>query len=227
MEVVVAAKKGCHPPHMRAYTALVVVLLEPLGATAERRYQALQQIRHAHDAAYTRWLPHLTLIPPYQLHVPDEDPEPLATVSRSLDALAQALMPVCAKHMAHELNLSELHSFRLRRYHNIHLRPTRASGAPLVTLQRELSVAASSHIPRSARRREGFVPHASLGQSYSPEDTAHIQEEARRWLACRLPSEPAQLDEGLRVSIRQIQLMYKTSQQKGPYTLWRELSLSR
>ena len=96
-----------------------------------------------------------------------------------------------------------------------------------MSLQRELSVAASSHIPRSARRREAFVPHASLGQSYSPEDTAHIQEEARRWLACRLPSEPVQLDEGLRVSIRQIQIMYKTSQQKGPYTLWRELSLSR
>jgi len=212
---------------MRAYTALVVVLLEPLGTTAERRFQALQQIRHAHDAAYTRWLPHLTLIPPYQLHVADEDPEPMATVSRSLDGLAEALAPVCARHSAHELTLSEVCSFRLRRYHNIHLRPTRTSGAPLVALQRELGAAATAHLPRSSRRRENFVPHASLGQSYSPEDTAHIQEEARRWLACRLPSEPVQLDEGLCVSVHRIQIMYKTSQQKGPYTLWKELSLRR
>lgn len=212
---------------MRAYTALVVVLLAPRGATAERRFQALQRIRHAHDSAYARWLPHLTLIPPYLVHVPDDDPEPLATVSRSLDALAQSLAPVCAQHVMHHLTLSEIHSFRLRRYHNIHLRPTRASGEPLVAFQRELSAAASPHMPRAPRRRETFVPHASLGQSYSPDDTAHIQEEARRWLACRLPSEPAQPDEGLAVSIQRIQIMYKSSQQKGPYTLWKELSLCR
>lgn len=212
---------------MRSYTALVVVLLEPLGATAERRFHALQQIRHAHDAAYTRWLPHITLIPPYLLHVADEDPEPLATVSRSLDALAHDLAPVCAAHAAHEICLSEIHSFRLRKYHNIHLRPTHASGAPLVALQHDLRRAAAPHLPRPPRRHETFVPHASLGQSYTPEDTVHIQEEAQRWLMCRLPSEPAQSGEGLQVSIQRIQIMYKTSQKKGPYTLWKELSLFR
>ena len=56
-----------------AYTALVVLLLRPAGAADAQRMQQLQRIRHTYDAAYTRWLPHITLVPPFAVPPPDAD----------------------------------------------------------------------------------------------------------------------------------------------------------
>ncbi|WFD01736.1 hypothetical protein MOBT1_000412 [Malassezia obtusa] len=164
------------------YTALVVLLLRPAAAVDAQRMQRLQRIRHTYDAAYTRWLPHITLIPPFQLHAPDglaKDDVP-AWLSSLLDGLSDDTARACARHARHRVSLSEIGVFRLRRYENIHLRPSEASAPPLLALQRDVQLASTPHIPKAKRKRESFIPHASLGQAYSPEDRADIELEATR-----------------------------------------------
>ena len=252
---------------VRTYTALVVVLLRPHGATAARRYEELQRIRHAHDAAYQRWLPHMTLIPPFQMQT--REPEGAEGqvpdgIRARLDAMAAAIRPTCQEHASMVLQLNEVHLFPLRRYRNLHLRPPEACIEPLAALQKDVSQAMQPHIPsqeerdvrrrsrspqgqssapqeersqrpqrpqRPPRQQDRFVPHASLGQAYTPEDKEDIIEDATRSLGCvdrtsrDHDSEHAGA-EGLQVIVDRIQLMYKTSQAKGPYTLWQEFPLT-
>lgn len=222
-----------------SYKALVVTLLEPLDTTAEHRFAALQNIRHSYDAAYTRWLPHITLIPPFIIkppaskeHSSSASSSPAvstdlpAWLSQTLQDLSQRLVDVCKRHSAHNLRLCEVHSFRLRVYTNMHLRPDKITAEPLLALQHDLSKTAAPILP-SKRARQGFIPHASLGQAFSPEDRADLETEARQFLACSRPSDafvPVE-DSGLLVRINKIQVMYKHGQQKGPYKIWRELQL--
>lgn len=75
------------------------------------------------------------------------------------------------------------------------------------------------------------MPHASLGQAYTPEDKEDIIEDATRSLGCvdrtsRDHNAEHAGTEGLQVIVDRIQLMYKTSQAKGPYTLWQEFPLT-
>ena len=211
-----------------AYTALVVLLLRPAGAADAQRMQQMQRIRHTYDAAYTRWLPHITLVPPFAVPPPDadagEDAEPAAPggappwLARALDALSDDTARACAQHARHRLALTEIGVFRLRRYENVHLRPSASSAPPLLALQRDIQRAAAPHLPARGRRRERFVPHASLGQAYSAEDRAAIELEAVR--DCRLH------DGGISVAVDHVQVMYKPSGARGPYTLYREAALA-
>ena len=89
---------------------------------------------------------------------------------------------------------------------------------PLLALQRDIQRAAAPHLPARGRRRERFVPHASLGQAYSAEDRAAIELEAVR--DCRLH------DGGISVAVDHVQVMYKPSGARGPYTLYREAALA-
>lgn len=223
---------------VRTYTALVVVLLRPHGATAARRFDELQRIRHAHDAAYQRWLPHMTLIPPFQMQT--REPEGAEGqlpdgIRARLDAMTAAIRPACQEHVSMVLQLNEVHLFPLRRYRNLHLRPPEASIEPLAALQKDVSQAMQPHIPsekeRQPRQQNRFVPHASLGQAYTPEDKEDIIEDATRSLGCvdrtsRDHDAEQAGSEGLQVIVDRIQLMYKTSQAKGPYTLWQEFLLT-
>lgn len=242
---------------VRTYTALVVVLLRPHGATAARRYEELQRIRHAHDAAYQRWLPHMTLIPPFQMQTREsegaEGQVPDGIRAR-LDAMAASVRPACQQHASMVLQLNEVHLFPLRRYRNLHLRPPEACIEPLAALQKDVNQAMQPHIPsqkvrnprqrsrspqeerpqrpqRPPRQHDRFVPHASLGQAYTPEDKEDIIEDATRSLGCvdrtsRDHDTEHAGTEGLQVIVDRIQLMYKTSQAKGPYTLWQEFPLT-
>ena len=179
-----------------SYKALVVTLLEPLDTTAEHRFAALQNIRHSYDAAYTRWLPHITLIPPFIIkppaskeHSSSASSSPAvstdlpAWLSQTLQDLSQRLVDVCKRHSAHNLRLCEVHSFRLRAYTNMHLRPDKIT-ADLETEARQFLAC--------SRPSDAFVPVE---------------------------------DSGLLVRINKIQVMYKHGQQKGPYKIWRELRL--
>lgn len=213
---------------MATYTALVAVLLEPSGTLAERRFTALQRIRHMYDAAYSRWLPHITLIPPFRWSStePMSSTDPPPWLQTKLHALTQDLQAACALHHSHTLTLSDINTFRLRRYSNVHLRPDQASGTPLVALQRDLARAAQLHLPTGAKRkRERFIPHASLGQAYSCDDQRALFDEARQTLGATAPEESSIEDGGLRVRIHQVQVMYKPSTQKGPYTIWSHVPL--
>lgn len=221
------------------YTALVVVLLKPRGALAEQRFRKLQRIRHTYDAAYTRWLPHMTLVPPFIMQPPRDTlgdaPQPHQVppwLAQALDALSADLRGACSKHTPHTVTLCETHLFPLRKYRNVHLRPDRASGAPLLALQRDVADAAAPHMPTVPRRRERFVPHASLGQAYTPEDRADMVFEAERFLGSTdhtrggAPGAAAAAPHGLATLVDRVQVMYKLSQQKGPYMTWAELPLA-
>lgn len=182
------------------YRALVVLLLRPADGCAAH-FAALQRVRRGHDQAYRRWTPHITLIPPFLVDS--------AEVAR-LDELADALAPVCAAAAPHTLTLTAIGTFRLRRYHNIHLVP--ADAAPLAALQRELAAAAAaSGVPTST---QAFAPHASLGQSYSAADKARIAAGAQHAL-------------GLRVPVDHVAIMYKPAGAPGGYDIYRELPLGR
>lgn len=210
-----------------AYTALVVLLLRPAGAADAQRLQQLQRIRHTYDAAYTRWLPHITLVRPFAVPPPDAGAEGDADagaagappwLARVLDTLSDDTARACARHARHRIALTDLGVFRLRRYENVHLRPSAASAPPLLALQRDIQRAAAPHLPARGRRRERFVPHASLGQAYTAEDRAAIELEAER--DCRLH------DGGIAVAVDHVQVMYKPSGARGPYTLYREATLA-
>lgn len=212
------------------YTALVVVLLEPLGATAERRFATMQELRRMYDMAYERWLPHMTLIPPFLIPERLPDPsvrpasvaEPPAWLAEHLDAYARDLQRVCDGHEPMHVRLCRLNWFRLRAYANTHLRPDGATGAPLMRLQRDLYRATLPHRPRRkhAAKDRPFVPHATLGQRYTPQQF----EEFERLAQAQLGLDDAR-DGGVLVQIRKIQLMYKHGQRKEPYTIFRELPL--
>lgn len=181
------------------YRALVVLLLRPASGCGAQ-FAALERVRAAHDHAYRRWRPHITLIPPFLL---DEE-----GLSARLESLAAALAPVCAAAAPHTLTLAALGTFRLRRYHNIHLVP--ADAAPLAALQEQLSAAAAaSGIPPST---QPFAAHASLGQSYSAADKARIAAGAQHAL-------------GLRVPVDHVAIMYKPAGAPGGYAMYRELPL--
>ncbi|WFD35375.1 hypothetical protein MCUN1_002229 [Malassezia cuniculi] len=186
-----------------AYRALLVVHLRPVGAHAAK-FAALERIREAHDHAFERWRPHLTLIPPF---VFDAD---VPGLNDRMDALCDALAPVCAATPPHILTLGQIGSFRLSRYHNIHLRPTDQTA--LASLHAALCAAARGHVPARALRTKGFTAHASLGQSYSAADKREI---------CTAASEAVGLD----VAVDSVQVMYKEASVSGPYALWRELPL--
>lgn len=211
---------------MPSYTALVVVLYTPKNALAEQRYGALQVIRRTHDAAFRRWRPHLTLIPPF--HIRSDEPasaQPPPWLAQALRALTHDLRRVCSEHDAHDLQLSQIGSFKLRRYQNIHLRPSTATSAPLMALQAALADAAAPHLPTSRRQHERFVAHSSLGQAHSKTQRATLVDEASTHLgAVPLNATPDE-DSGLLARIDRIQVMYKPTEHRGPYTLWEEVPL--
>lgn len=205
------------------YTALVVLLLRPAAAIDAQRFQQLQRIRHTYDAAYTRWLPHITLVPPFPIEatdVPDDAASGVPiTLAHTLQGLSVDVAEACARHTPHMLRLNETGVFRLRRYENIHLRPDAASVAPFLALQRDVQRASAAYIPPGKRRPGRFVPHASLGQAYTSEDKADLVQVATRDLGLE--------HGGLTVCVDGIQVMYKPSQERGAYTLWRTLPLPR
>ncbi|WFD06928.1 hypothetical protein MVES1_002283 [Malassezia vespertilionis] len=212
----------------RAYTALVVVVVRPQRATDAQRFASLQKIRRAHDAAYERWLPHLTLIPPFQLHGPPCNAALPAWLATDLDAVADTAQTVCDGTKRHTIKLQEIHSFPLRKYENIHLRPDRASAAPLAAFQKTLQQALHHCIRDKSKQRMRFVPHASLGQAYTPRDAETIVEKAVRTLQVKPPRRMPQPEapvQGIWADVATIQVMYKPVGAQGSYTVWRTLPL--
>ncbi|WFD33081.1 hypothetical protein MSPP1_004138 [Malassezia sp. CBS 17886] len=243
-----------------SYTALVVILLQPHGALASQRIQHLQRIRHTHDAAYARWLPHMTLIPPFVVerergapgsaeskgagspprshsaHRSDASGRyaPPAWLTETLDGITTAVRAACTTSEPAVVHLTDIGAFRLRNYENIHLRPSRTSARPLLSLQRAIHAAVSPLLPRAPtrrRQRDRFVPHASLGQAPTPEDRADIVHDARVWLHCdgegRGAADERRAPAGIDVCLSAVQVMYKPSHERGPYTVWADVPVGR
>ncbi|KAJ9110864.1 hypothetical protein QFC19_001373 [Naganishia cerealis] len=64
------------------YIAVIVVIPAPLRTEDARKLEALQRLRQRWDQAFPRWVPHLTLIPPFAV----PPPEKLGGSSQSIGA---------------------------------------------------------------------------------------------------------------------------------------------
>lgn len=68
------------PPHI----GVVVAFLSPLSADDAEKIRQLQEVRERWDQAYGRWLPHVTLIPPFTIPAgPERDHEAVPVSIRS------------------------------------------------------------------------------------------------------------------------------------------------
>ncbi|SPO28500.1 uncharacterized protein UTRI_04897 [Ustilago trichophora] len=109
---------------------VLVILIKPSSDQDKQRYDQLQQLRRQHDQAFSRWLPHITLIPPFTLAGPSntKDSSPaladLVNIHEAkLSQIAEAARKVCKRHETHSLLIDQVSTFPLRKYTNIHLRP--------------------------------------------------------------------------------------------------------
>ncbi|SNX85669.1 uncharacterized protein MEPE_04378 [Melanopsichium pennsylvanicum] len=112
-----------------------VILVEPCTPRAQLCYDKLQRLRQKYDQAYRRWLPHITLIPPFILNGRNGQIDESLTSRRlrlerliqlheqKLSQIAQAARQACAGHESHSLLLDQVSAFSLPKYANIHLRP--------------------------------------------------------------------------------------------------------
>ena len=186
------------------HVAVVALLVEPHGRVDQDRFKALQVIRKKHDQAFERWLPHITLIPPFLIPFTqggnasdrqlqqdgfdmkdsnecktDKDEQAWPDgVFAQLESLSRTIGEVCDGHTRHLLLVDEVHTFKLRAYTNVHLRPRHSEGpvqaagvsspessAKLLALQAELVEAlpdqvktgknGSSGSPRKSRSDAG------------------------------------------------------------------------
>lgn len=110
---------------------VLVILIKPCTEQDQHRYDELQKLRHRHDQAFNRWLPHITLIPPFILSSPSlndakspaEAKDLISLHEQKLSQIAQAAQEVCKHHQAHSLLFDQVSTFPLRAYKNVHLRP--------------------------------------------------------------------------------------------------------
>ncbi|KAJ1034838.1 hypothetical protein NDA13_001092 [Ustilago tritici] len=111
--------------------AILVVFIKPFAEEDQYRFEKIQKIRRRYDQAFNRWLPHITLIPPFKLSPAsssnDEPPASLEDLlslhEQKLSQIAQAALEVCNRHQAHTSLLDQVSTFPLRKYKNVHLRP--------------------------------------------------------------------------------------------------------
>jgi len=197
-----------------SFTALVVVLVEPQGATAQRRLSMLQHVRKVFDPAYRRWPPHITLVPPavYTPDGQDDALDPPAWLVRHLQRLTAGVERVCAEHPTHILQLRHLAAFE-RREAILHLRPSASSAEPLLSLQADVAQAALPHMP-GVRLRSTYVPHMTLGRVKTVERRRELEQRVMEVLG-----------DGLEVRVDRVHIMYKRGEAKQPYTTWRALPL--
>ncbi|GAC74995.1 hypothetical protein PANT_13c00103 [Moesziomyces antarcticus T-34] len=230
----------------RELVGVLVVLLSPRTASDRRRYDALQQLRREHDSAYPRWLPHITLIPPFILssHQPistgDAFNDLVSSNAEKLDRIKQVAAEVCARCRAHALLLDQVATFPLRAYTNVHLRPTptnftdrstparsQASSAGedtssrrIVQLQTELKQALLPIVGGARSRRQVWKPHVSVGQASNRRET---------WQLCNAAENILSDDgeAGMTCEVHSVQLMLKPKRDPGPYHLRQSFPLAR
>ncbi|SJX64323.1 uncharacterized protein SRS1_14971 [Sporisorium reilianum f. sp. reilianum] len=217
---------------------VLVVLVAPSTPADQQRFEELQTLRRRHDRAFDRWLPHITLVPPFTLPSSSSDARSRGDLdglvqlhADQLAQIARAAAEVCSRHSSHQLRLDHVSTFPLRKYTNVHLRPaptnfhdkrTPASSAPsntsshrIVELQADLADAITPLVSSSGvRRRETFKPHVSVGQATTPKAT---------WQLCTSAGSAAA---GLLCDVHRVQLMLKPKGFAGMYRVHEELALA-
>ncbi|EPQ31460.1 uncharacterized protein PFL1_00795 [Pseudozyma flocculosa PF-1] len=129
------------------HVVVVALLVEPASGRDRARFDRLQEVRRVHDQAFDRWLPHITLIPPFFISGNEQfltsvdeagkaqEPDDASAndddgISKTLTELSSRLETACRQHEQHHLLVDQVSSFKLRAYTNIHLRPGRTRLQP-------------------------------------------------------------------------------------------------
>lgn len=198
------------------YIAVVAYLLRVesiVSSPKEDVYGDIQKVRQQWDDAFSRWIPHVTLVPPFVV-------EDAAGLDRSCVSIAR----VCKHHRSQRLDFRQVGTFKLSRYTNVHLKPiSRRSHQDLSALQSELQHAVvdltSLDGQSKGRRRRGqdrpFSPHISLGQARNDEQLEELK---------KLGGNAA--SRGVEAVVKSIALLAKPKGRSGEYDVWKEFNLS-
>lgn len=211
---------------------VVAIILAPTSERDAALLRELDDHRSKHDYAFPRWLPHITLVPPLTLLNGDASKDSLGAMEEVKFRLQSAVKEL----QAFEMTLNRCAYFPLRKYHNIHLRPTGSGGKEsnhaereeqtdspelkgtkmLCEMQTMIMNCFHDVQPRTTNTRQrSFVPHVSIGQSYNGPSKALMMQKAKKLanvsIACR---------------VDRFQLFAKPDGATGPYPLIQEFLLS-
>lgn len=133
-----------------------VVIIPPQDVLAP-----IQAIREEHDRAFSRWMPHITLLYPFRPRV-------------EFDAAATGLAQVCKRIQHFELTLATFNFFQHRpESYTLWLAPEPKDA--VIQLQTALWTA-FPNCDDTRRFEGGFTPHLSVGQVLGQEQMSQLNE---------------------------------------------------
>jgi hypothetical protein len=176
----------------QSYVCVVVWLVKPAEDDRQGQWvwNEIQDVRRRYDQAYSRWTPHVTLIPPFVVpfsnaaadeHSPENgsfastrnidhanDVRQMPDGPSVLKALSKRIANVCQRFTAQPIVFEEVSKFPLRRYDTYHLRPNAhdAGTMTLVQLQEAIAHALPEAIQYS-RSGSSFAAKFKRRQSYN------------------------------------------------------------
>lgn len=212
---------------------VVAFLIQAQNERQKQVVDQIQEIRRRYDRAYSRWPPHLTLVPPFiapfvttslaDSHLGDAAEQQIR-LHETLEQVCTTIEAVCRKIDQHTLTLDEVGHFPLKRYKTLHLRPSAtANDDAFLRLQSELETAlpqAVSNARSQGKSRETYKPHLTLGQSSNDKVNTQLHQQASQVFKV-----DGRVDEPFRVKVDKIQLMVKPVDRTGPYDIYRDFSL--
>lgn len=242
-----SSKPAYVPPHLRAarnrsvptHKAVIVLLVTPPYAGPQESYDAVQRLRSQHDAAFARWVPHVTLVPPFDLplarqsaaesHSPssfDSNAAKAAVASSSIDEVASArslikqkLQGSLSQHSPFRLEFADHDRFNLRSYTNLHLRPAHNSSnsgrKELTNLHACIQTALDGIV---TPERRAYQPHLTIGQASSKDGMELVASSVKALSESNGP---------LTMHVKSVALMGKRKEDKGAYQVWEVVKLGQ
>lgn len=212
-------------------------------------------MRDKWDAAADRWVPHVTLIPPFRVPLSltattrdsaqqAETQMPSSSATWDLVEVSRRIESVLSHCQKYRLALDDVDVFKLHRYWNVHLRPSTSSGdnasrTSFLNMQTRLADALNDVNQDAARggnqnrhrhSAKPFAPHASLGQAHDAGQLEHLKALAHGICAAAKtshldPSSGGSEGQSLEFDVDPVALMVKPQSRKGPYDIWKQLEL--
>lgn len=216
-------------------------------------FKQLETVRRKWDAAAPRWVPHITLIPPFV--VPDEGQvkhevgsltqeersersrgqDPHDAASSILQSISQRIADALSEIQPHTVRLDDVGSFKLRKYWNVHLRPQSkeaSQSGPTTTDNGRDEFTAMQNVlaralPELVTDNRPFAPHASLGQARTKEELAELMRLGRGLTgqADEAIENSAEPKRCLECSVSEVTLLAKPQGKPGPYDVWATIDI--
>ncbi|UZJ52544.1 hypothetical protein CBS101457_001864 [Exobasidium rhododendri] len=237
------------------HVCVVAFLVRSQGGTdGEETIERIQAVRQKFDQAYSRWEPHVTLIPPFLIpFAPSESntgssssstnsgrlnrdaagsiSEEDTSTSRSpltetLDEISSIVQVVCSQQHFVSITFDEVDHFPLRHYSTFHLRPSDSvDSTQFLRFQKELELA----VPRAQENLR--FKRKQQRNAYKPHLTlgqaknARVNRELSHLAAKILPTQAGSTSDPFKVKVDKIQLLVKPVNRSGPYDIYQEFNL--